>query len=852
MKNDFPIHRPAIYNPALWSREEVKTYFIARHTTLDRIVDDLRREKLDTKPQHRLILGQRGMGKSTLLRRIAIEVEDDSELNALWLPLTFPEEQYNVASLADFWLNCLDALSDFLEGSGDEKMAADIDTKVETLDRQNADGVLKALLQVAKRMNRRLLLLVDNVDLIFDRLKKEDWVLRETLQEHREIMLVGASARALEASYNYGAAFYDFFKIDELRGLSLAEMRGTILALARMRGAVDVIRKIEKDPVRLQVLHTLTGGNPRTTVLLYGVLLKGVVGNVRTDLEGLLDEVTPLYKARFEELPSLSQQVLDKLALYWDPMTARQLADALAMDVNLTSSQLARLVEIGVVEKVKAGRGKRTAFQVGERFFNIWYLMRASRRVRRKLVWLVEFLRMFYSTDERKHIARTCLDAKSADSREAEYQLALARTLPMESIGRALETSALEILLAHGVPVKLEDILDVSGEDKDLMPRAVRIRLLQEVRKKLQIVLPEAGVSFSVETFIEQNLGFPTPFESKRSLMESLLKSTRFSIETWNELNVNAEMGWDKLSRKYGIDIAVKLRAAHAHGDMNGIGDIEGGAAAAERYECPVLELLPKLIEAQRDTMSLEPAELLAENIIDLGANGSFYWQCLGDAIWGDLDQLNEAEEAYRKALELDPQEVGVWRRLVAILPLMENRKAEAEYALNKWMELNPQDPISWTSAAMYYHLFHEDEVEVERLLQKAMGIPDKTSGGLMYITNTLFTMHKIARAMKHCRELLEKCSDEFVVENFEAFLYMFECGLKAGAGSQLLALFDETEAGQRWRPIREALAAAVEGNAELLNGVAPEVRHPALEILRVIAPQLLLPVPNKDGRAEV
>ena len=38
---------------------------------------------------------------------------------------------------------------------------------------------------------------------------------------------------------------------------------------------------------------------------------------------------------------------------------------------------------------------KKALYQVAERFFNIWYLMRASRRVRAKLRWFVEFLRVF-------------------------------------------------------------------------------------------------------------------------------------------------------------------------------------------------------------------------------------------------------------------------------------------------------------------------------------------------------------------------------------------------------------------------------------------------------------------------
>lgn len=397
------LQRPVLYNPALWSRDEVRTYYIARHPMLVRILDDFRREKPGSRPQHRLILGQRGMGKSTLLRRLAIGVEDDPELAAQWLPLTFPEEQYNVVTLADFWLNCLDALGDALEAQGDADNMQSVDAEVERFDRADGEAALQALLRMARKLNRRLLLLVDNIDLILTRIRDKDWALREALQQHPELLLVGASSRALETTYDYGAAFYDFFRIDELRGLSETEMRDTIIALASRRGADEVVRRIESDPDRLRVLHTLTGGNPRTTVLLYGVLLKGIEGDVRSDLEALLDEVTPLYKARFDELPMQAQQLLDKVARHWDPITARQVADALGWTVNLASAQLDRLTQSGVLEKVKAGTGKRTAFQVAERLFNVWYLMRASRRVRRKLIWLVEFLQIRSALDTANH-----------------------------------------------------------------------------------------------------------------------------------------------------------------------------------------------------------------------------------------------------------------------------------------------------------------------------------------------------------------------------------------------------------------------------------------------------------------
>ena len=152
------------------------------------------------------------MGKSTPLRRIAIAVEEDPALSQQWLPLTFPEEQYNIADLADLWLNCLDALSDWMESRGDTAAATELDLYIEALGKKDSETALQALLTSAKRQGRRLLLLLDNVDLILDRIKDQHWALRETLQAHPEILVIGASANVLEASYRYDAAFLRFLQ----------------------------------------------------------------------------------------------------------------------------------------------------------------------------------------------------------------------------------------------------------------------------------------------------------------------------------------------------------------------------------------------------------------------------------------------------------------------------------------------------------------------------------------------------------------------------------------------------------------------------------------------------------------
>ncbi|MBL8248588.1 MAG: hypothetical protein JNK95_09540, partial [Candidatus Competibacter sp.] len=72
---------------------------------------------------------------------------------------------------------------------------------------------------------------------------------------------------------------------------------------------------------------------------------------------------------------------------------------------------------------------------------------RASRRVRRKLVWLVEFLGIWYSGEELRHNARARLNQGASCERDAEYHLALSGALKGEPLGRALQTQALYALI---------------------------------------------------------------------------------------------------------------------------------------------------------------------------------------------------------------------------------------------------------------------------------------------------------------------------------------------------------------------------------------------------------------------
>jgi hypothetical protein len=522
---------PAIYNPHLLSKDDLLRLFVARQPLLERLLDDLRRGG----SQHHLLIGPRGSGKTTLLWRLAYAIDDDSKLSRAWIPLLFPEEQYNVSRLSDFWTNCLDALSDALEKRGRREEAAVLDAEVDRLsgrpEAERADAALRILLEWGKRAKRGFVLLLDNIDLLLERLEEHHWTLRDALSEEKRLVVVGASSSAIKSTFEYKQAFYEFFRIEELRGLTQDEARDVILHFARERGAARVTEIVERDPGRFRALHLLTGGNPRTLVLLFGVLELDVAGGVHEDLERLLDQCTPLYKARFEDLPAQSQQIVDALALNWNPIRAGDLAEKLHLEVNLVSAQLARLVQQGVVEKVELPAGSKTGFQMAERFFNIWYLMRASRRLRRRLIWLVECLRLLYGVDELKRQARGLLRREVCGGpaerlHVAEATLAYGEALNEPVLRRALDTRALEMLMEGEETTRdLTTWLDLAGRDAHVKPTADRKEALREIEQSIM----RAGMTWgdsSAESVARWLMGDPGfTLQWKRELAAALRRA---------------------------------------------------------------------------------------------------------------------------------------------------------------------------------------------------------------------------------------------------------------------------------------------------------------------------------------
>lgn len=377
-----------LYNPALLPTERVTLATSLRRPLIEGLLVFLRRIGARGAPQHQLLLGAPGSGKTMLLRTLQSEIARDPELTQRWLPITFPEAQWDVSRPSDFWENALAYLVVALTREGAEDEARRLETSIAALppdDDPRARAAIALLTATSRRLGRRLVLLVDTLDVVLDRMKRDQWHLREVLSEEPRLLVIGTSARAIDATYRYDAAFYDFFQLQELRPLPHELLPESLAAVHPDDPLAHTLRFGREHPALLSALLDLIGTQPRVLAAL-GLCLRNGAEPAPELVTWVLDLLTPPLSARIEQLAPQSQVVALALAAHWHPARPNELAERTRLSANVISAQLHRLVQDGVVDKVPLPRGARHAFQLADRLLQVWLLMRMGQPHRRRLV----------------------------------------------------------------------------------------------------------------------------------------------------------------------------------------------------------------------------------------------------------------------------------------------------------------------------------------------------------------------------------------------------------------------------------------------------------------------------------
>ena len=382
------------YNPGFLSDDEIVASFCVRNAEFASLLESLHASDGNANA-HSLVVGPRGSGKTHLLLRVAAEVRRDARLSGFY-PIVFAEESYEVATVGEFWLECLNHLAE----QAPEVERADLrlsynDLRTTADDRDLAGRCLGTILDFADRHAKRLLLMVENLNMLFADIGDPDagWRLRHTLQTEPRIVLLGSATSRFDEIDHPDHALYDLFRVMTLQALDTEECDTLWSALSgQPRGS---------QPIR--PLQILTGGNPRLIAVLAGFDKTYSFKDLMANLFDLVDDHTEYFRSHIEALPPQERRVYLALARLWKPATAKEVASQARVNVNKCSAQLGRLVDRGAV-LIEDGATRRRTYYVAERMYNIYYLLRRPGAESHVVDALVRFMAIYYSPDELVHI----------------------------------------------------------------------------------------------------------------------------------------------------------------------------------------------------------------------------------------------------------------------------------------------------------------------------------------------------------------------------------------------------------------------------------------------------------------
>ncbi len=541
------------YNPGFLSDEELISTYCVRLDSFESMVESLR-ECTGNSNTHQIVIGPRGSGKTSLLLRVAAEIRREESFSSRFLPVVFAEESYEVSTAGEFWLECLSRLAEQvpLDPNGPDLKRSCEELRHVMDDQMLGDRCLGALQDYADRVGRRLVLIVENLNMMFRDFSDRDaagWRLRYTLQTEPRIILLASATSRFDDISNPKCAFYELLREVTLRPL---ELEACAMLWQTVSGR-------DRPPETIRALRILTGGNPRllTIVARFGANLS--FRELMADLLDLVDDHTEYFKSHLDALPAQERRVYVALAKLWIPATTREIADLARSDTNKCSAQLARLVDRGAVEVI-GGSARRKQYYLAERLYNIYYLMRCFRGTAPLVEALIQFMEAYYSTSELKDfVIRTVREAVSLDDEAKKmHQFAFDRLL--ESPLLLVHREELSTLGSWTHSVSRGE----SGAAKNLYTKALKIAEMGY--QSDAIVLWDELVQQWNASTVESDLELVAAALTNKGVAHKKLNRTDEAIAIWDD--VVYRFGTSKAPKLVSAVVAALSKKAAVLGDQ--------------------------------------------------------------------------------------------------------------------------------------------------------------------------------------------------------------------------------------------------------------------------------------------
>jgi tetratricopeptide (TPR) repeat protein len=646
-----------LYNPDQMPEEEIKATFVARQPLIDEIISLIERQSDGAGVQHLVIIAPRGMGKTTVMLMVKFALEDRG-LADKWQAVKFTEESPSIYDLADFWLEVLKLLVADTKDRDLERRIKEVETKY-----RNNEDLQEAALALIKDWRRehdkRLVLLVENLDMILQQIndERDNARLRSVLMNEGTMMLIGGATSIFKEAREYDQALYNFFKIENLADLRFEQMKELLLKRAEVDKVENFEEKIEQNKARLRALEYFTGGNPRLVLMLYRVVKNSALKEIQRELEKLLDEVTPFFKHKLENLPPQQRKILDYIArisgITREGVTPGEIAEAVRLAPNQVSSQLKRLAELGYVRAANLRR-RASYYVLSEPLYAIWYQMRFGREQRERMGWLITFLKVFYTHEEMPKqssdldslFRERLQDGRMEDARD---------TLELHNyLSEAMEDIPMRIIAKERVIRRYLEINDTEIVKKDLLASVN----LEDLSKEMLEELVESGC-----------------INEEQALRATIRKDLKGATEEEKEYAEEFALAAQAYSRNKFEDALKHLdRALEIKPNDDRIWYNRGIALNSLRR--------------------FDEAIASYDRALKINPNKNEAWNNRGN-VFLNLNRYDETIASYDRALKIKPDDDQAWYNRGITLARL-NRHDEAIASYDYALEIKPDNHAAW------------------------------------------------------------------------------------------------------------------------------------------------------------
>jgi Flp pilus assembly protein TadD len=427
------------FTPSAQDPKILEAITVQREPLIAGLVDSA----LDTQGgvRHHLLVGPRGIGKTHILSLVASRIRaaedrDDSVVMA-WLD----EDPWAIRTYDKF-------LAAVIARVAAETDDAELARSAVTLrsSREETSGLTGEELLRGALGDRRLVLLVENLDEIFRRIGPDGQArFRAFAEDWRQLLILASTPQLFAGVRRHTSPFYGFFAVTHLDELSLESATELLKLIAKLHGDSALLRFLSTDIAtrRLTAIEAMAGGHPRVWLLLAGCISIPAIDELVPLFLEALDDLTPYYQDRLRELGDQQQELVVLLGEAGGALSNRELAERSGVAQNQVATMLRQLSDRGYVRRARLPGGlsagdKRTSFwELREPLMRLCLDVKQARGEPLRMV--VEFLRAWYGPSLLDELGRIPPSAR------------LATTYASEAF-RTLETPLEADDLFHGSP----------------------------------------------------------------------------------------------------------------------------------------------------------------------------------------------------------------------------------------------------------------------------------------------------------------------------------------------------------------------------------------------------------------